>query len=53
LPLETDPILSAAERGKVTPVDTRTAAKLTGYFNRISGVSAGLVGEAGRLPTSC
>ena len=36
-----------AERRELTPVDTKAATELMGYFNSIPGVSASLVEEAG------
>jgi transposase len=42
-----------AERRELTPVDTKTATELLGYFNGIPNVSASLVEEAGsRLPVT-
>ncbi|HLQ06729.1 MAG TPA: zinc ribbon domain-containing protein [Nitrososphaerales archaeon] len=38
-----------AERREFTPVDTKTATELMGYFNSIPNVSASLVKETGSL----
>jgi putative transposase len=40
-----------AERREFTPVDTKAAIELLGYFNSIPNVSASLVEEAGSHPT--